>query len=544
VNEIKLLPGSYNYELVFPTPLVPLPPVYNFDFSINVMDKTKDAFARFTIIDRAGNATIDSVRYDADSISLTPDALVFGNVRVNKNKLIDVSLRNEEQNDVHIASIKLKQNNVFKITQGGIPPEIPIDLKYLETYNLQVAYSPDEEKTDPNDRDYDTLVIETECAEFTWPIEGRGVMPRISVEDWNAGTVIVNNSKCKKTSTGLGLKIENSGTDTLKIDEITNIATPFSLPNPFSPALPIIIPPGEFVYLEDVCFTPSDTLSFTDNVLFKSNAGAGDSIAVLKGKGIKPGPYITSKNWYERRVKTVNDSVIFLKNGGNTGVYVTGLKLESTNPNFSITKITPDVNITPVMLMPEDDQNPGVTKLITIQVRYTPQTDSIHSVKVIPEFDDNGIPAGSVFGMLEGKGILPKIELIGYEFKPAILIGTTHKDTGYVVIKSVSQSADLWVEQIRWKNVAQKDFAWIGTPPSNISIKRNTELKIPVTFTPAGLNQRLEDVEVVSDAAPGPDRDPRVVTTTQVKGEAIEIGIRTDRLISALYSHAAIKREI
>jgi len=530
VNEIKLLPGSYNYELVFPIELIPFPPVYDYNFSINVIDNTHNAFARFSITDRANNTTIDSVRYNADSLSLTPDSFVFGNVRVMTSKHISTRLRNEKQETVHIFSIKLKQNKSFKIVKGAIPPETDIDLSYLQSYDLEIAYYPTEEGPEPNDKDYDTLIIETKCADFVWPLEGRGIMPRIDVEDWNAGAVIVNSSVCKKSQTGFGLKIGNNGTDTLTISDISNIVAPFALTNPFSPELPILIPPDTSVYLEDICFTPLDTLTYSLNVLFKSNAGAGDSIATLKGSGIVPGPYVTNKNWMERRVKTINDSLIFLRNGGNTGVYVTGLGLDNTNNNFTITKITPDVNITPLMLMPEDDPNTGVTKEIIIAVRYEPQNEGDHSVKVVPVFDDDGITPGSIYGLLEGVGILPKIEATGYEYKPAILLGTTHPDTGYIYIKSISETADLWIEEIRWKNQAQHDFAWVSTPPSKFILKRNTELKIPVTFKPAGLNRRIEDVEIISDAAPGPEFDPRVITTVQLIGEAIEIGIKTDSL--------------
>lgn len=530
INQIELLEGSYNYELIFPNPFKPYPPLYRYTFELKVIDHTKDAFALYSVTDRYGNYTIDSVSYLADSLSLNPNYVRFGNVRVNTTKTLKVTLKNEKDSIVPIKAIKLKKGKEFIIVSGGIPPEKPFDLPPKATYDLTISYTPIKESLKPDILDIDSIIVETDCADFIWPVDGRGVIPKILVEDWDAGSVIVNETQCKKPQTGEGLKIMNVGTDTLIITDIVNLVAPFSLSTPYSPIPPIIIPPGETVYIVDVCFTPTDTLTYKVDVTFKSNAEGLDSVSTLTGKGIIPGPYVTSKNWEERRVKTINDSVVYVRNKGNTGIVISGINLGTPSNDFKIVNVIPDPRITPVTLMPENDPNPDALKQIQVIVRYEPQDEGVHHNTVVPVFDDINIIPGSVFGNLDGIGILPKIEVTGYEFLPPILVNTTHPDEGYVTIKSTSQSADLWIEDIKWKDPNQNEFSWVGTLPTKIKLNRGTEIKVPVTFTAKGVNRRFADVEVVSDAAPGPEVNPRITTATTVIGYGYETGLIVDSI--------------
>jgi len=507
--------------------LINYPPIYEFKFALRVKDKTKKAFAAIIINDHAGNFTIDSVFYNPASFDVVPNPISFGNVRLRTTKTIKVSLTNSSDSTIQITKIALLTGTVFKITSGSAPPVFQLAPK--EKRDVIIDYTPVTEGITPDQKDFDSLLVETRCVVFSWPIEGRGVIPKILVEDWNFGSVVVNQKACKEQQSANGLTIQNVGSDTLVIWNIKNVTAPFELSTPYTPSLPIIIPPNSNpVYLLSVCFAPKAVGDYTNDVLFESNADGVDSVSTLKGWGIMPGPYITSDNWLKRRVKTVNDSVIYLRNKGTSRVHVTGLNLGAPSTDFEITGASPMPSVaSPIDLIPEDSTYG--TREIVINVRFKPQSEGKLNSTVIPDFDPvDGIKAGSVIGDLEGEGILPKIELVGFEFLPAILVGTTHPVQGFVTIKSTSTSSDLYVDEIRWKNPAQSQFAWIGAVPSKIKILMGSTIKIPVSFTAQAVNKQVEIVEVVSDASVGPDPNPLVVNDTVVIGYGIDKGLKTD----------------
>jgi len=528
IASVELLDSSYNYELIYIDSLITYPPLYEFRFALKVKDKTKKAFAIFIINDRAGNFTIDSVAYEPASFNVAPNPIVFGNVRLRTTKSLKATITNTSDSTIEVLRIALLNGTIFKITGGDAPP--PIQLASKESRDVLIDYTPVTEGITPDQKDFDSLLVETRCLNFSWPIEGRGVIPKILVEDWDFGSVIVNQKACKENQQSkVGLTIQNVGSDTLVIWNIKNFVTPFELSTPFTPSLPIIIPPNSSpIYLVSVCFAPTAIGDYTIDVLFESNAEGVDSISTLKGRGIQPGPYVTDKNWFKRRVKTVNDSVVFVRNAGTSRVRVTGLNLGTASNDMEITGAIPMPSVaSPIDLIPEDSTYG--TREIVVNVRFKPQSEATFHNTVVPEFDPNaGVPPGSVFGNLDGIGILPKLEIIGFEFLPPILVGTTHPVQGFVTLKSTSTSADLYVDEIRWKNPAQNQFAWVGNLPAKFQMLMGSSITIPLTFTARGVNKQVEIVEVVSDASEGPNPNPLVVRDTVVIGYGIDKGLKTD----------------
>lgn len=528
IADIFLLEGSYNYELDINN-FKPFPVTYDHTFFLKVIDKTKDGKAVFQITDRAGNYSVDSVFYKADKLELNPNVLDFKTVRLTNSKTIKAYLTNTGDSAVVVKEVKLKIGGDFKITNMSKTPEFTLQPK--ETMEIDVTYTPSKEGLTPNDKDRDTLDIVTKCADFLWPMEGRGVVPRIIVQDWNFGAVVVGKKAFKKDQSGEGLQIQNVGTDVLTITDIIDMTAPFEFKPNYTPALPIVLQPNEMIYLDDVGFAPTATGPFEINVKFVSDAVGIDDIAILKGVGIIPGPRITSKDWEERRVKTIHDSVIHIYNEGTSKVTVTAVKLGAPSPHFRITKVVPDPSITPVALEPVGNPT-GVTDIVVF-VQFEPQIEGQLNSTVVPEFDPNdNIAPGSVVGDLAGFGILPKIEVIGDTLRPAVLVGTQHPKTAYVTIKSTSTTADLYISEIKWSPTSKHpgDFVWVSQPPSNFILKRGDSIKLPVYFTPSYVNERITTVDVISDAVTGPEPINYVTTSDYVVGYGYESGIINDSI--------------
>ncbi len=549
ISEIELLPGSFNYELYFPNTLVPWPALRQFDYELHVTDNRKDGFAKFYCMDRYGNANIDSVYYFADKLELKPKEIKFGDVRLKKSKQLDAMLTNVGGDSVLIKSIELARGEVFRIINGGTPPEFLIASN--EDHRITIEYTPKNEGLTDMNRDRDSIIIKTECARYSWPIDGRGVVPRITVEDWNAGAVVVNGKVCFEQQNGRGLEIRSLGTMPVVITDIVNTADgsadfkEFSLTNVkftvdgIDKMLPLTLKPNEKAFLTSLCFSPPGIDDYEVHARFVCDADGIKDTSIWRGSGIIPGPRLTSKDWFERRVKTLNDSVVVLTNEGNTSTWVTGFVLsDPSNPNFQIVSTNPPVSkAAPVNLVPKS-QSSGV-KEILVNVRFTPQAEFQHDVIVIAEFNDQNIEPGSIIGELRGFGILPKIEVTGYEFVNPILVGSSYDDTQnyplentYITIKSTSETADLYIEKILpiGKGANPSDFTWKSATPADIIIPRGSSITVPVRFTPSAINDRRAIVEVVSDAATGPDVDPRVTTEADLLGHAFETGIENDSI--------------
>lgn len=529
VYDINLLEGSENFEIKFIKEFKTFPPLYDFTFIIQIVDKRKPGVAFLGITDRAGNTAYDTLSYVPDSIDIVPPIINFGNVRLFKTKQLVAQAINSSDSTTTIKAIYLQNGSYFSITSGTVPPEI--DLPSKNAHTITISYLPTHESTNPNMFDIDTLIVITECDTFKFPVIGRGVVPKILVEDWNAGPVVVGKKVCKNQQTGQGLAIQNVGTDTLIINDFKGITLPFNLSDPYTPALEIIIPPGATIYLETPCFEPNAVGNYSIDVTFNTNGALGiDSISTWSGSGIQPGPYITSYDWGRRRVGSMNEGKVYLRNSGNSKVRVTDIKLNNLATQFKIKPggIVPTPTPgSPVDLLPETSGS-GTTQ-IEITVVYEPDTEFEHHNTIIPEFHpDDLIEPGSVVGSLDGYGYLPKIEITGYEFNPPVLVGTQHPDVGKVVIKSTSQSSDLFIQSIDWQDNNLNEFVWVQPPPSNFTLRMGDSLELPVRFTPKAINRRTATVAVVNDAAPAPDSI--ITTTTLVIGYGIEKGIVVDSI--------------
>lgn len=528
----SLISGSFNFEEpYFPGGYYPWPANYDTKFTLKVIDKTKDGLARFQVIDREGNVTVKEIYYYGDNIQADPKVIAFGDVKLNTSSVIDVKLENKGVSKVKIKNISLKKGTYYKILAGGTPPEVEIEPGKFHIVKME--YNPTREGMTETDIDKDSLLYDTECLHFATFITGRGVVPRIEVEDFHAGPTVVGKSNCKDA----GLRIKNPGTMPLVITGFDFIEAqgPFTVSNPTSPKLPITIQPGKEVYFKLVCFEPKATGDFSTKVVFHSNAVGPDSVSDWDGTGIQPGPEISGYNWLEKRVKTVNTAQIFITNGGTSSLKVIGVKLEnnlqvSDDGSYKIVSTVPALT-SMVELYPKTEKDPSKVTKITVNVEFTPQNENnIKKIKIIPVFaSSDGIKDGSVFNYLEGVGILPKIEVIGFEFTPAIEINNTHPVTGKVRVRSISTSSDLKIEKIALRGDVD-DFAFTPAFPSNITLPKingtdTAEYTFDVKFTPTKVGKRVVTVDVTNDAKEGPEVEPRIITSADVIGNAFDQGV-------------------
>ncbi len=273
---IKELSNNFSYQLVKPEKFKPELKINEQKLIIQVENLDSNAKAFFILNDRAGNSTIDSIIYIAPKVQLTSE-IDFKNTRLNSTKVEYQSITNYGEIPIIINDIKLKKQEVFNLTILDTL-EFPYTFLPGDTIHLKLSYSPN-----ININNIDSLIVTSECKIYKTVLKGIGVAPKISVADWNAGSIEVGRKICFEEMQGEGLRISNDGTDTLTIFGISNLEAPFSVENP-KPQFPFKLAPAEITYFSSICFEPKDTGTYKSELIFQSDKLEGDSIATLTGK--------------------------------------------------------------------------------------------------------------------------------------------------------------------------------------------------------------------------------------------------------------------
>ncbi|MFN8359771.1 MAG: choice-of-anchor D domain-containing protein [Candidatus Kapaibacterium sp.] len=521
IFDISLIDSlSYNYELKFKTAstIIPLPKVTEFEFDLLVKDKTKDAFAVFIVMDRAGNYTLDTVSYVVDKLVLDPSIVHFRSVRIGTTKELTVQLKNPNNKAVKVKKLTLLKKKEYLIKSGEIPPEIT--MQPLGTHDIVIDYTPVKEglkEEDDNQLDIDSILVETECALFSFPVKGRGVLPCADVEPlWLAATTAVGDT-VRKEVVGRALYIRNKGTDTLTVTGIKDVAPPFFVDNE-TPKFPFRVAPGKEVLFTSIGYAPTTLNIDTLKVTFLTD-GAGvncNEVSTWIGQGKAPGPKITSYDWKERRVLTDNKATIEVSNLGTSDLNLVGWHYSNpSDPNFKATTQSTFSATAPFLLRANNQ-----TKVV-FDVVYTPSGEATHHNSIIPEFREV-VP--QIEGTLDGIGILPKIAPTGWVFPDSTLVGNTYGTPGSVIVRNPSTSAPLNVKTFGIRaggNTA--DFTFTQPLPATFIVPKADSMVFPVTFAPLAVGQRKITIDMTSDAAPGPEVDPTVSNSVDVVGVGYQI---------------------
>lgn len=280
---------STNYRLTLLTSptITPLPRITEFKFDLTVIDKTKAAFAILYVVDRAGNYTLDTVRYTPVSLSLQSPVIRFGSIRVGTTKQLTIPILNPNVNPLVVHEVRLLFNQAYTIVSGNIPKQFSIPAN--GSYNLVISCKPIKEglnDVDDNQLEIDSLLVRTTCSMFSFPLKSRGVIPCANIEaKWIAPTTPIGDTIYRE-STGLGLLIRNSGTDTLTVTGVVGVEPPFFVRN-LTPAFPFRVPPGSDVFFSSIGFAPQKSTADTVTAHFLTDGESQNcnSASTWIGKG-------------------------------------------------------------------------------------------------------------------------------------------------------------------------------------------------------------------------------------------------------------------
>lgn len=474
-------------------------------FRLRVIDKTKDAQAYFYVGDRALNFSYDSVFWVAPKVSMIPNPIDAGKVRVGQSKEIIATITNNADSTFLITELRLKKGSVFAIVEPTIPTD-GIALYPRQSLQVRLRYTPQTEHVRDNERDEDSLFVIEQCAPFAIQVLGRGIQPHIVVDDWDAGTIPVGQSRCHSQQLARGLRIRNPGTDTLTITSIdrSTIQPPFSLTNPTDPPLPITIRPGGEVYLKEMCFAPTHDSTFSITVRFQSDApgnGGDKPWSEWKGQSISPGPIVIGNNWGRVRLGTTKVLNGLIRNDGQDQVQCTAVYLPANEQNFRIVGADRQP---PFTLFPNGQD------VVRVELACTPKAEFDLSSRLLGDFAVVGTRSDALIAF----GYLEKIEATGAIFRTPILVGTTTQSQAgnseqFVAITNTSQSADLRIYSVEIlptrdpnRNIYPEDFQLLDAlQDATLPIGAAPHL-LAVQFRPSGAGERKALVRILHNAEP------------------------------------------
>ncbi len=376
-------------------------------WSLEVIDKKRDARAVITFTDRRGNDTTIIINYYAIKISMEPELLDWGVMKLGQEEIKKYTIKNlSTQSSVKLDSHHLKFGNKhFEL----LDVTLPFELKPKEVKEFRVKFKAEEEGTFT---DYigmgDTCVFEywTELRAYVGE-------PVIEVTDINFPAITVG-KKASKT-----FFIKNLGTVDLRITGYQgNFLSVYTHDlRKLSEQNPLIIPfKGDDVPV-NVDFIPDAEGNFNDSIVFISDAGTKiDNVALITGIGIKPGLIANGYDWGRCRIDRPNHKrgpydtkwvpgqpdAILLENDGSQEVQVNIEKVVTVKGEQS-SFIFKQSDFTLTL-------QAGEKKLI--KVEFQPKTVGEHEIEIIFE-STASTPTKSV---LKGIGIVPRAKTEDMDF--------------------------------------------------------------------------------------------------------------------------------
>ncbi|MDQ1266484.1 MAG: Choice-of-anchor protein, partial [Bacteroidota bacterium] len=410
--------SSYNYDFEYAT-FIPGEAITT-TWKLTVIDKSRDAKAVISFMDRRGNDTTIRIYYYAPDISIIPDKYDFGRLKLGDEKEQDFQvINNSDQGPWTVYDLKLLfgNQNFTIINTNGLPYTIPPkgNMKFKVKFSA-VA-----------EGDYlDSIGVGDTCTfYYKAVVKGRVGNPIILVGDQpnlvcdaDFGKVTVGD-RLEKT-----INIRNTGTAALLITGFEDFSTPdavftHDITREISPANPLELLPNGDPFTFNVTFKPFTDVPYTDRMVFYSDASTIDSIAPVCGTGVIAQLIANSYDWGRKRidranfpvapypVPAANGPVIRLRNDGTSSITIFNVDVvESIHPEaFEINGVPYGPTTFPEFTIPEKSFR-------DFEVKFHPTVVGEHKL-VLSYKNDAGIDATTT---LTGIGILPQIATFDANF--------------------------------------------------------------------------------------------------------------------------------
>jgi uncharacterized protein YegL len=274
---------------------------------------------------------------------------------------------------------------------------------------------------------------------------------------------------------------------------------------------------GPFVVEPNKCldvvvqFNPNTVGAKSAKLKYNIPSYCGEHFTNLIGEGIPSTFPVEPVDFGTKRILTINDTTVSIKNSTPLTVVIQSIKFSTQNDtNFQLISL-PTFPLT----LNKDDK-------FDLKIRFNPQVEGYLENQLQIDIKDFPEP---VYVTVFGIGGLPKIDAPDVNCGK-VKVGNTI--TGNLIITNPSKTMDLFVKEIILSVSAEFKFG-AGAVTTNFTVPKNGgSVSIPIDFTPATVGKRSCIALVKSDAAPGPNPNPIVNDTVELFGYGEGLVARPD----------------
>lgn len=158
---------------------------------VEPIDKRQNASGTIVLITRSGQEFTVPYNYIAESVRFAPSGMLdLGEQTVNATAQGGITVMNPVAKSIDVRSVRLRAGNQdFRIVSTSIA--LPTTLATDGAFVVTIEGTP----RTPGRLYIDSLVIETACSTFTYPLRMETVQPFISVDNLNFGNVTLSRQK-------------------------------------------------------------------------------------------------------------------------------------------------------------------------------------------------------------------------------------------------------------------------------------------------------------------------------------------------------------
>lgn len=515
INSLQVTGTNANqFSLVSPpTPPITIAPNGN-PIPVKVRFKPTSAGAKNAILRLTSNDP-DENPFDialsgngvSPTISITPTSLAYGNVLVNSDSTLSVSVFNTGQGNLFIESLDIASDPDTLFTLVN-PPQLPDTIPPGGgPLMLNVKFSP---KFEGNETAF-LIITHNDLTQnpLSVSMTGRGVFAQISVTPLSLsyGPVLVT------TFSQLPVQVSNVGEGPLYIDDARIVgvnASQFSLPG--LPPLPIKINPGAPPITIQVRFAPTSIGTKQAFFALISNDPDPPVSVALDGLGVKP-DIIASPSTIDFGEVPVGNSLQLkttIRNIGNVNLIVSGISIagaDSLHFNF------PGGIQLPFTIRPDIDS-------VEVSVIFAPTSAGLKNA--VLRFENNTPDKNPYDVPLSGTGIVPDIAAIPI---PLDIGDVPLGEEADGILRVFNEGrAPLVISDTAIVGTHARLFSITLLPSLPITIPPDTSVKVPVTirFRPDSLGLKTAQLRIISN---DPDENPFVIN---LRGTGVQANIATN----------------
>ncbi len=358
---------------------------YRIEFTAEPENKLDDAQIALDYRDLAGNGGVYKYKYKGLKIEYHGD-LGIPNTELGASSFAYYRLKNNSDTIRTIYSLNFYQDTrlSFELENGGT---LPYNMDPGEELLVKIIFFPETN----SEALEDSIFIRVDCNYMIRSrVKANVLIPALTLENLDFGKVLINTTK------SLDLVVTNNGATDIQLENLDFIEYSSEFYIDTLGVFPYNLLKGEDLKLK-VSFTPLETKNYEASLYFNNNKNISNSV-ILEGIGAAPRVESLEVNWGTRRVGSINDTTVYLKNLGNWQAKVSHDDTDINTHSDSNLDILEDLNQT---VIPGDSIPFNFTFVPVLEENY--EIVTINKINELPD---------SLFKIrLLGKPSLPTIEV-------------------------------------------------------------------------------------------------------------------------------------